>query len=227
MNTLPRDEFRAWLAEVCAIPASNVVWDDEPEPIIGPKAGKLTGLLTVSITSDQNMLWEQRWDDAGDGGAKVTTSAMDTISLSLVYESFESPKKTVARDTLVRIRVKGWQEYFRQKLADLDVVLVDVGTIRQITRVVDDVRISVAQLDISIRFTQLDVVTETPTDFIESVEIFGEVAFPVDLVQDDAVSPIAEATAIADAVSGQPTAFLSDAGASPAASAASVAVSVT
>ena len=211
MKTLPRDGLRAWFSELLALKLTNVIWEDEPDPIIGPKAGKLSGLLTISITSDENVLWEEDWAQNGDeGAASVTTTAVDTLSLNVLYESFESPKKTIARDVLTRLRVKGWQQYFREKLAAIGIVLMDVGTIRPLTRIVDDIRISAAQIDVQLRFTQTDVVTEIPTDFIESVEIFGDVGFALPLVLDDVVVTLSNATPLSDNVSGEPQTILPD-----------------
>src|SRR5581483_8083717 len=99
MQQWPREELRAWLGGVLSIPATNVVWEDEARPIVGPKNGNPNGLLTINVVSDDTEVAEESWEPIDEtGAAEVTTINMDVINLSLLYESFESPKKMIARD---------------------------------------------------------------------------------------------------------------------------------
>src|SRR5581483_3661581 len=120
----------------------------------------------------------------------------------------ESPKKMIARDVLGRLRIKGFQWFWRKAMNAFGVVLVDVGTARSYNTVVDDLKVSAATIDVQLRYTMLDVVTEEPTDFIESVDVFGTVSFPEYMVLDDSVSALSTATPIGDVLTGWPDTIL-------------------
>lgn len=182
MTPFPREQLRGWLASIAGLAVTNVVFRDEPDPIVGPdNDGNVTGILRIAITSSTNAFWETDYDDAPDtDGAdtpagtpnmEATTVALDYINLTLVYESYAPVTQTLAYDTLAKIRVRGWQVPALDALRVFFVGLVSIDNINNVPNVSVNTRaLSVATMGMQISHTQID---QYLGDFIESAEGAG------------------------------------------------------
>jgi hypothetical protein len=184
VTPFPREGLRAWFATLTGLAAGNVIFEDEPEPIIGPNnAGVVTGLLHVNMTSSVSMSWEERRKDApgttgpatppGTPNAQIDTIEQTYVTLGLVYESYAPATTALAYDMLAKVRARGFQPPNLDLLRLQGCFLVSVGNVNTVlNRSVDNRALSVAALDVKISHTQIDTYLD---DFIEEVVATGTI----------------------------------------------------
>lgn len=184
MTPFPRAQLRTWLAAMAEISTDLVIFQGEPDPIVGDDgAGTLLGILRVTITSSEEVFWESSYDTApgttGDSNTPIgtpnmqtTTTTTDYVTLTLVFESYAPATTNLAYDTLAKIRVRCFQTPNIDAARAFFVGVLGAGNLNNISNFRVDTRaLSVATMDMQISHKQSDTYLG---DFVASVQADGD-----------------------------------------------------
>lgn len=172
--TVPKDSLRALFAGLAGVPASNVIWDGEPVPMVAPKAGQVQGLLTLDVVARRTLgVDEERRTYNPDGSMTLTLGGQRELVISLRADMYGSEE---AFDLLENVRVGVGQDDVRASFRAAGVAFTQASNVQPLPGTVDNRAISVASLD----FFFNQAVTKTVNvaadvgNWIETVEISGD-----------------------------------------------------
>lgn len=154
------------------LPRALVVWNTEPVPFIGIRAGQRNGLMTLRITSSVGY---GNSDDyrPSDDQSTMCISGLRKYTVTVMLELLGDATDLIsAHDMLARIRTRMSRP---NKLDDLRVVglaLIDQPTLTTIDMATDDRARSVAVMEIVWALA----VNDTDTDYAPGIIELGNIA---------------------------------------------------
>jgi hypothetical protein len=172
-TAFPREEVRTLLAKLADFPVSNVIYRDEPEPMVAPKRGTITGLIRLDL-SKRGSVGNDEVRRAYDVGTQVQTETYGgqrSLSLLVRVEAHSG----LASDVLEKLRLRLNFESSLQVFRDNDLALANWGAITPIPNPRDNRQISTAVLELMLNGVVYET-DPTPAGWIEKVNK----AVPVD-----------------------------------------------
>jgi len=156
---VPRARIKALIASLTGLDPGQVVWAGEPSPAVWTIDGQgAYGLLTISSTAVNQHGWDDTNRIEGAGGS-LTTSLRGAreVPISIRYESHGPLSDVLAEDILELVRTRIFSSTAQATMDAFRAAVSAVGDIIVPPRMVIDTRqISVAILDMTMRYSQFD-----------------------------------------------------------------------
>ncbi len=179
-TTIPKEDLRAFFAELVDLPEDFVEWDGEGRrPVeLGTYDAKR---LVLNVVARRSLGWDEETreyiqdeEDPTVYALRRTFTGQRVVTLSLRTENFGEEE---GFDLLERVRVLLGSDESRAALNELELSLNSATDVRNVDAFADDRAISVASLDVIVN-QKVETVIEESGDgvdtFIETVDFEGE-----------------------------------------------------
>lgn len=174
---LPKAGIAALIAAIGGVPVDLVIWDGDPIPVAGPRAGKLWGLIVLNLTSDTTWgEYEERQTSFNS-----TTGALHTTQVTTGVATISCQSRQFDRqegfDVLRKIRSGLQKQSTDNALAALAMGFNTVSTITNLNMIIDHRTISYATLELKLNYALYDDLTngDGTGDWIEKAAVTGTV----------------------------------------------------
>lgn len=163
MNPDLRERVRAWVQDNTGVPC---VWDTAPVPFVGPE--KAVIFLNASRSVSEGADETRRTFDTPEGAYVEEQVGWRLVTLALRCEVYDQDFE--ALDTLEDFRSAAVLARVRRDLGYEDVAIVDVGEVRDLDASVDTRALSVANVDIQLRWQRVSRDGKTVPTWIDTID---------------------------------------------------------
>lgn len=174
---LPKDGLAALIATIAGVPIDLVIWDGDPIPVAGPRAGKLWGLIVLNLTSDTSWGEFEERETGFDVGTNALTTTQVTTGVATITCQSRQFDRQEGFDVLRKIRSGLQKRSTDAALEALSMGFNAVSTVTNLNMIIDHRTISFATLELKLNYALYDDLTngDGTGDWIETADVTGPV----------------------------------------------------